>query len=58
MKEGLALHLHKLESPPPKDVLRQIWLKTTKWFWRKRYTDGRLTKSDQKSFLELSAQVI
>ena len=32
-----ALHLKKLESPSPKDVLCQVWLKLAKWFWRRRF---------------------
>jgi hypothetical protein len=41
------LHLNKLESPPPKDDLCQVWLKLTQWFWRRSQkckslqTDGR-----------------
>jgi hypothetical protein len=29
------LHLNKLETPPPKDDLCQVWLKWVLWFWRK-----------------------
>jgi hypothetical protein len=32
-----ALHLNKLESPPPKDDLCQVWLKLAQWFWRRRF---------------------
>ena len=35
LEKGRALHLNKLESPSPKDALSQVWLKLTKWFWRK-----------------------
>ena len=28
-KKGVALHLNKLECPPLKDVLCQVWLKLT-----------------------------
>ena len=31
----LVLHLNKLESPSPKDVLCQDWLKLAQWFWRR-----------------------
>ena len=52
--------LKKLESPPPKDTLCQVWLKLAQWFWRKckkfRRTDRRQTTGDQKSSFELSAQ--
>ena len=50
LEKGGALHLNKLESPPPKDVLCQVWLKLAQWFWRRRWkcekftdrqTDGR-----------------
>ena len=27
----------KIESPSPKDALRQVWLKLAQWFWRKRF---------------------
>ena len=74
LEKGGALHLNKLESPPPKDVLCQVWLKLAQWFWRRRWkcekftdrqmdgrtdgrTDRRRTTGDQKSSLELSAQV-
>ena len=31
----MVLHLNKLESPSPKDSLRQIWLKLAQVFWRR-----------------------
>ena len=36
LEKGGALHLNKLESPLPKDVLCQVWLKLAQWFWRRR----------------------
>jgi hypothetical protein len=33
----IPLHLNKLESPPPKDDLCQVWLKLAQWFWRRRF---------------------
>ena len=36
LEEGRALHLNKIESPSPKDVLCQVWLKLVLWFWRSR----------------------
>ena len=36
-KKGGALHLNKLESPLPKNVLCQVWLKLAEWFWRRRW---------------------
>ena len=58
-EKGVALHLNKLESPPPKDALWQVWLKLAQWFWRRwkceKFTDGQT--DDQKNSLELSAQV-
>ena len=36
-KKGVALHLNKLESPPPKDALCQVWLKLAQWFWTRRF---------------------
>ena len=70
LEKGVALHLNKLESPPPKDALCQVWLKLVQWFWRRswkceKFTDGqtdkrtdrRQTTGDQKRSLELSVQV-
>ena len=70
LEKGGALHLNKFESPSPKDALCQVWLKLAQWFWRRRWkcekftdrrtdrqTDRRRTTGDQKSSLELSAQV-
>ena len=37
LERGGALHLNKLESPSPKDALRQVWLKLAQWFWRRRF---------------------
>ena len=37
LEKGAALHLNKLESPPPKDDLCQVWLKLAQWFWRRRF---------------------
>ena len=36
-EKGVALHLNKLESPPRKNVLCQVWLKLAQWFWRRRF---------------------
>ena len=33
----LILHLNKLESPSPKNVLCQVWLKLAQWFWRRKF---------------------
>jgi hypothetical protein len=53
---------NKLESPLPKDDLRQVWLKLAQWFWRrsrkcKSLQTDRRTTGDENSSLELSAQV-
>jgi hypothetical protein len=37
LKKGYPLHLNKLESPPLKDDLCQVWLKLVQWFWRRRF---------------------
>ena len=34
--KGVALHLNRLESPPPKDALCRVLLKLAQWFWRRR----------------------
>ena len=33
----MVLYLNKLESPSPKDVLCQVWLKLAQWFWRRKF---------------------
>ena len=38
--EGCGPSLNKLESPPPKDALCQVWMKLAQWFWR-RWKCGR-----------------
>jgi hypothetical protein len=66
--KGLVLHLYNSESLLPKDDLCQPWLKLAQRFWRRSWkcksltdrcqtSDRRRTKGDQKSSLELSAQV-
>jgi hypothetical protein len=71
LEKGDPFILKKLEFPPPKDYLCQVWLKLAQWFWRRsrkcksfqtdrrtdRRSDGRRTTGDQNSSLELSAQV-
>ena len=37
LKKGRALHLHKIESSSPKEVLCQVWLKLAQRFWRRRW---------------------
>ena len=32
---GVTLHLNKLESRSPRETLCQVWLKLSKWFWRR-----------------------
>jgi hypothetical protein len=34
---GYPLHLNKLEFPPFKDDLCEVWLKFAQWFWRRRF---------------------
>jgi hypothetical protein len=48
LEKGNPLHLNKLESPPPKDDLCQVWLKLSQWFWRRRFLN------DPTPFLQLS----
>ena len=64
--KGWGLHLIKLESPSLKDALCKVGLKLAQWFWRRgwkceKWTDRwmarRRTTGDQKSSLELLAQV-
>jgi hypothetical protein len=35
LERGNPLPLNKLESPPSKDDLCQVWLKLAQWFWRR-----------------------
>jgi hypothetical protein len=35
LEKGYPLRLNKLESPPPKDDLCQVYLKLVMWFWRR-----------------------
>ena len=70
LEKSMGLHLNKLESPPPKDAYVpsfQVWVLEKKSKIGKVYrqtdgqtdgrTDKRRTTGDQKSSLELSAQV-
>ena len=34
LKRTFLLHLNKVESPTPKDVLCHVWLKLAQCFWR------------------------
>ena len=36
-RNGVGLHLNKLESPSPRDTLCHVWLKLALWFWRRRF---------------------
>jgi hypothetical protein len=61
----VGLHMNNFESLSPKADLCQLWLQLANRFWRRssnRQTNGRTpavrrTTDDQKSSLELSAQV-
>jgi hypothetical protein len=35
LEKGDPLYLNKLESPPPRDDLCQVWVKLALWFWRR-----------------------
>ena len=37
LEKGVALHLNKCDSPPPKNALCQFWLKLSQWFLRRRF---------------------
>jgi hypothetical protein len=37
LEKGYPLHFYKLESPPPKDDLCQVWLNLAQWFWKRRF---------------------
>ena len=30
-------YLNKLESPPPKNALCQVWFLLAQWFWRREF---------------------
>ena len=40
MRNGVGLYLNKLESPPSKDALCQVWFKLAQWFWRRRFLNN------------------
>jgi hypothetical protein len=48
--EGQSPSFKKLETPPPKDDLCQVWLKLALWFWRRSrkckslQTDGQTAR--------------
>ena len=37
LEKDVVLHMSKLESTSPKDVLCQVWMKLAQWFWRSFY---------------------
>jgi hypothetical protein len=39
LERGNTLHLNKLESPPPKDDLYQVWIKLAQYFLRRFLND-------------------
>jgi hypothetical protein len=39
LEKEYSLHLNKLESPPPKKDVRQVYLKLAQWFWRRFLND-------------------
>jgi hypothetical protein len=51
---GYPLRLNKLEFPPPKDDLCQVWLKLAQWFWRRSkkckslQTDGQTDRRQDR----------
>ena len=54
LEGALALDFNNLNSPSPKDVLYQVWLKLAQWFLRRsrkceKFTDGR-TDGGQNAF--------
>ena len=36
-EKGGTILLNKLESPSPKDLFCQVWLKLAQWFWRRGF---------------------
>ena len=49
----LIVHLNKLESPSPKDALRQVGLKLALWFWGKIYLNFVYVFSLFRNYLHL-----
>ena len=39
LEKGEAIHLNKLESHWPNDVLCHVWLKLAQWVWRRRFSN-------------------
>ena len=50
---SLVLHLKKLESPSPKDVSCQVWLKLAQWFWRRNFLNFVNVFSQFRNYLPL-----
>ena len=59
LKMGI-LYFNILKSPFPKYALCQVWLKSTQWFWKRRWKSGKFTdwRTDRRTTdNQLSVQV-
>ena len=58
LEMGGALHLNKLESPPPKDDLCQVWLKLAQWFWKRRWKCEKFTTTPMTTTTTDNGQIL
>ena len=58
LEKGVAFLLNKLESPPPKDALCQIWLKLAQCFWRRRFLNIFIIILLFRHYLPLEKEVV
>ena len=58
LEKGGTFHLHKLESPSPRDALYQVWLKLAQWFWRRRWKCEKFTTTTTSTTTTDNEQIL
>ena len=58
LEKGGALHLHKLESPSPKDALCQVLLKLAQWICRRRWSCEKFMPTTTTTTMTDNGQVL
>lgn len=48
LREGMALHFNKLNSPSLNDTLCQVWFKFAQWFWG-RSRNVKILRTDRQT---------